>query len=246
MKKKLNLLKAAVIAFILSATFLLTLFLLPSTVSAITLVDDVWVEYSCEQCWGYPVKQVWDTNELYVTGYPSIRYWSIYLKFDISDVPDDAVITSTELNLYQDFSSGSLYFQHIEQDDWSEKSGEEYGTLTYARHSDPNDMVVDHYMAPYVPHYTRDWDDKWMTYELSTWDYAPDLIDDQLTIRIQFGILDDYRNKFYSKEYGDGSFGAYLDVVTEPATVIPEPATMLLLGSGLIGLAGFRRKKIKN
>jgi PEP-CTERM motif len=45
--------------------------------------------------------------------------------------------------------------------------------------------------------------------------------------------------------YIDAHLSLDLQGVVDSINPVPEPATMLLLGSGLIGLAGFRRKKFK-
>jgi len=54
-----------------------------------------------------------------------------------------------------------------------------------------------------------------------------------------------FENHLYWREYGTSSWSFITSEVLFTYNPIPEPATMLLLGSGLAGLAGFRRKKFK-
>jgi hypothetical protein len=43
--------------------------------------------------------------------------------------------------------------------------------------------------------------------------------------------------------HGIVGYGGDNDLIFAEGTTVPEPATMLLLGSGLIGLVGYGRKK---
>jgi hypothetical protein len=53
-------------------------------------------------------------------------------------------------------------------------------------------------------------------------------------------------SRVYGSNFASGTvtsdFGLVTEFSTSTSTSVPEPATMLLLGLGLIGLAGVRRK----
>jgi hypothetical protein len=63
--------------------------------------------------------------------------------------------------------------------------------------------------------------------------------DDYLYLYTQFGAST-FSGINWSSDSGPEEWAAFISA----NPVIPEPATMFLLGSGLIGLAGFARKKL--
>lgn len=111
-------------------------------------------------------------------------------------------------------------------------------------------------------------DDSWhsgsYSFDSTVWDRYEEIVivlkDGGIEVTLEYGPITNYWSAYLLEngttsgdwtypEYGDDTNDrnkelSHLSVYGRGAAPVPEPATMLLMGTGLIGLAGIRRKKL--
>lgn len=154
------------------------------------------------------------------------------MQFDLSGIPDSATIASAQLSLYA----------YINSDLTTVSEAVRVGRLNTAvtNTTTYSDVVASSNWGETWGQLSDITSNGWKTWNLlqtGNWDYSVDLLDDALDLYLGY-VNESYHHSwtgFRSMDYT----GNYPILTIE---YVPIPSAVWLLGSGLIGLVGFRRK----
>ena len=179
--------------------------------------------------------------------YSSGTVYRTFLKFNLSGIPDNAVVTSAKLrmNVRSDpigtnIGTGDMFtLTHVPYD---------VGLPNADNTPNPFNWNAAQALTGLTPLEAIEissigWKEWNLLAPLHTWNYSVDLIDDFLSLRVtgqEIGVQE------YVSFYSINSTGSYAQlkpqlVIEYQANAVPIPPSVWLLGSGLLGLVGLRR-----
>ena len=170
-------------------------------------------------------------------GASSISIYRSFLKFNLSEMPDNSIITNATLELYCSYTTGSgnyYYELHHVADNNVVTNGLTWNTR-------PTTPEIGPYLDRELISFGTTGLKTWSLLESGIWDFATDLSDDLVSVQL-IRSLEYYPGQlagFRSLEYGGTTYDPRLVIDYTP---VPIPTTIFLLGSCLIGLAGVRKK----